>query len=208
MALAWRESRRVRLLVLFVLVYVASFVLFFVADRYRLPVVPALLLFGAYALTWVWERVRRGETKRLGPAAAALAALGVFVNVDWYRTTTPATWALDHWSAGNRYRDMGHLPEAAARYRRALSLDPVNPEIWINLGAVQFAAGRLADATGSFGRALRLAPANSTIYFNLAQCELQRGRRARARRYLEEVVRLEPGDAGARAALSRLRGRN
>jgi tetratricopeptide (TPR) repeat protein len=206
MALAWRDQPRARLLALFIMLYVASFVLFFVADRYRLPVVPLLLLFSAFAVGWGIEHLCRREWRTLVPAAAALALLALFVCVDWYRTATPATWALDHWSTGNRYRELGRLPQAESHYRRALALDPNNVDIWTNLGGVQYSTGRLADAIHSFKQAIRLVPENGSSHYNLAMCELQLGRPESARRCLEAAVRLEPEHAAARRELASLTG--
>jgi tetratricopeptide (TPR) repeat protein len=210
--LAWRERKAApegsgpgrRLLALFVFLYVASFVLFFVADRYRLPVVPPLLLFGAHALAGLWDRFRTREWRRLAPMAAALAALVLFVNGDWYRTVTPATWAVDYWSAGNRSREMGRLAEAEAQYRKGLALEPRNAEIWTNLGAVQYDTGRVTEAEGSFRRSIALAPASGSGYYNLAMCDLRQGRLRQARRRLEVAVRLDPEHRTARVELARL----
>jgi tetratricopeptide (TPR) repeat protein len=207
MILAWRSRPQSRFLILFVLVYVASFVPFFVADRYRLPVVPPLLLFSAFACGWIGERLRGREWKQLAPAAAALAGLALFVNADWYRTETPSTWALDYGSAGNGYQEMGRLREAEAEHRKALALDPRNAEIWTNLGVDQYAAGRLREAAGSFRRSIERAPRISTAYFDLAMCELQLHQPEAARRHLELAVRVDPEHATARAELARLEGR-
>jgi tetratricopeptide (TPR) repeat protein len=203
MTLAWKKGSQARSLVLFVLLYVASFVLFFVADRYRLPVVPVLLLFAAHAMLWLGERARRREARRLAPA---LAALTLFVNVDWYRTATPATLAQDYWCAGNALQQMGRLEEAERQHRKALALDPANAEIWTNLGVDRYQGGHLAEAAALFHRATELAPASSGPYFNLAMCELQLGRPGQARRYLRQAVRIDPEHARARAELSRLEG--
>jgi tetratricopeptide (TPR) repeat protein len=204
MVLAWRSRPEARFLALFVLVYVASYVPFFVADRYRLPAVPPLLLFGAFACAWIGERVRTREWRRLVPAAAGLAALVLFVNGDWYRTETPAAWALDYWSAGNGYQQMGRLREAEALHRKALALDPRNAEIWTNLGVDQYYGGRLREASASFRTSIDLAPRVSSAYFDLAMCELQLHRPDEARRHLQQAVRVDPEHASARAELARL----
>jgi 4-amino-4-deoxy-L-arabinose transferase-like glycosyltransferase len=204
MALAWRSHPQSRWLTLFVLAYVISFVLFFVADRYRLPVVPMLLLFAAHAVHCLKEQIRRPVVARLAPAVTALIALTLFVNVEWYRTETRATWALDHWSAGNRFREMGRLADAERQYRKALSLDGENAEFWTNLGAIQYYSGRLGDAAGSFQRSLELQPSSGSGHYNLAMCELQMGRKESARQHFELAVRLEPEHLKAREELSRL----
>lgn len=195
-----------RFLVLFVLVYVASFVPFFVADRYRLPVVPPLLLFGAYACAWMGEQAQRREWKAFVWAGGALAALALFVNVDWYCTVTPATWALDYWSAGNGYQQMGHLREAEGEHRKALALDPSNPEIWTNLGVDQYGSGRDREASASFRRAIALLTPSGTAYFDLALCELDLHDPDRARRHLEQAVAVDPEYSLARVKLARLEG--
>ncbi len=207
MALAWRNGLRSRFLVLFVLAYVASFIPFFVADRFRLPVVPLLLLFGAHAAFWLGDHLRARNWRRATPALLALAALSLFVNRDWYRTETPATWAMDHWSAGNGYQQMGRLREAEGQHRKALALDPGNAEIWTNLGVTQYYSGHLLEAAASFEQAISLAPRRSSSpYFNLAMCELQSGQRSAARRHLRQAVAVDPEHAAARTELARLEG--
>jgi len=49
--LLWRERRKYAVLYLFVLAYFISIIPFFVTSRYRLPVLPCLILFAAHALT-------------------------------------------------------------------------------------------------------------------------------------------------------------
>ncbi|MBI3909449.1 MAG: tetratricopeptide repeat protein [Armatimonadetes bacterium] len=205
MALSWRVYPHARLLALFILTYLASFLPFFVADRYRLPAVPPLLLFAAYALACGWEPLRCRRWHRLAPVAAALTALALFVNVDWYPTATSAAQALDHWSAGNGYLELGRLEEAEARYRKALALDPRNAEIWTNLGAVCYATDRIPEAAACFGEAIRRAPGEARGYFNLALCERDMGHPHRARQHLEAALRLDPEHTAAREELIRLR---
>ncbi|HEU4753303.1 MAG TPA: tetratricopeptide repeat protein [Armatimonadota bacterium] len=204
MLLAWRARPESRLLSGFALLYTASFVLFFVADRFRLPVVPVLLLFAAYAVVTLAEQLRAPSRRGLASTLALAAVCLLAVNVEWVRTATPATYALDHWSAGNRYRQMGRFPEAEAQYRKALALDANNAEIWTNLGAAQYYSGRPEEAEASFQRSIRLDPQNGSGYYNLAMCELQLGRRQNGRKLLEEAVRRDPEHAGARAELVKL----
>jgi tetratricopeptide (TPR) repeat protein len=211
MLLSWRTHPAARPLALFVLAYVASFVLFFVADRFRLPVVPPLLLFAGYAVVWLAQQPGQRTSAQAKPGAHLAGALGVlvalslFIGVDWYRTVTPATRALDHWSAGNRSAKMGRFAEAQGQYRKALALDPKNAEIWLNLGAAQYQAGQAAEAARSFERVTTLDPRNASGFYNRAICELTLGRREQARPLLETALRLNPSHQGARSELQKLR---
>lgn len=74
-ALAGRRGLAVKLLVVWVLAYAASVSAFFVVGRFRLPVVPALVLLGAVGLGELCKSWRAG---RLGAALLfAVPALGV-----------------------------------------------------------------------------------------------------------------------------------
>lgn len=202
--LAWRRHPSARWLAGGALLYMASFLPFFAADRYRLPVVPILLLFGAFAAVWLAERLRAKEYRPVLRLAPALAVAVVFVNVDWFRTATPATWAADYWSEGNRFQRQGRMAEAEARFSRALELDPANAEIWINLGVTRYSTGRLPEAAEAFREAIRRAPENATGYYDLAMCELQTGRKETARALFRRALQVEPEHRGAREELARL----
>lgn len=204
MGLAWRENRNSRFLTLFVLLYVCSFVLFFVADRFRLPVVPVLLVFAGHSVLWLAERVRERRWRTLTVAGPALAALVLFVGADWFRTTRPEDRPRDFWSAGNRYRELRELPEAEAQYRKALALDRADPEIWMNLGTVQYGTGQFAPAAESFRQALALSPGNASLHYNLGMCLLELKDIPTARAAFEHALQLDPNHRGAREQLGRL----
>lgn len=58
---------------------------------------------------------------------------------------------------GSQYRLLRRYDEAQDAYRRALALEP-RPEIWLNLGAAQAAAGEEQAARESFLNAVKLDP--------------------------------------------------
>lgn len=59
LSLAW--IRKAFLLHLFVVVYSLSVVAFFVVGRFRLPMAPFLMVFGAYTLCYWYERFKEGK---------------------------------------------------------------------------------------------------------------------------------------------------
>lgn len=77
MWLAWRSQPKARVAMGFAVLYAGSVAVFFVFDRYRIPLVLALCLFSAHALVTVWDRVREKKTQGLWLSGALLAAVSV-----------------------------------------------------------------------------------------------------------------------------------
>ncbi len=75
--------RRVELFPLwgFVLTYAATVVLFFVSARFRVPLVPALILYGAALCDWIVRRVAQRQWEVVLKASVALALLLVFAHL-------------------------------------------------------------------------------------------------------------------------------
>jgi len=204
MALGYRHPGARRLTV-FTLVYIASFVPFFMADRYRLPVVPLLLLLGAYAVVRISELVTVRSWSSTAIAFATVFLASVLVDIDWVHTETPKTWAIDYWSEGNRYVRLEKFPEAEAAYRKALILDPRNGDIWNGLGEAQYDEGRPIDAAVSFATSARIGPDVERAQYNEAICREAVGDIDGARRLLVSAVALDPTYDRARVALAHLR---
>ena len=198
------ELDSARRLTAFVLVYLAGVVPFFMADRYRLPVVPALLLLAAYGGARLVELWRSRSTKALVVAMASLAAGIVLVDVDWVRTSTPKTWAIDYWSEGNRYVRMGRLDQAEAAFGKALKLDPGNGDIWNGMGEALYDEGKLVDAAVCFRRSALCGPDVSRADYNEAVCLEQLGNVDGARSLLTDAVEIDPSYTLARRELCQL----
>jgi tetratricopeptide (TPR) repeat protein len=127
-----------------------------------------------------------GPRLRLGRvaiyAALIVAGAGLFSLLDSGRiqplysaTPTPTRPAASHLAEGQAFFDAGQLDEAILAYQRALSLDPGNAELWIELARIQTyssdlvttdadRSARLAVAQQSIAKALELAPENPTAY--------------------------------------------
>ena len=74
-----RDPSRLFPLWAFVAVYALSVIAFFVNARFRQPLLPALILLGAYALTWLIERARQRDRGSLLAGGLTLVALFALV---------------------------------------------------------------------------------------------------------------------------------
>lgn len=84
---------------------------------------------------------------------------------------------------------------AVALARRAIALDPDNPEFHLTLGAAQARAGRVVDAEATLRHALELGPAAPPILANLAESLIAQGRLAAAHELIEGAIEHNPDDS-------------
>lgn len=160
--------------------HMVSVVLFFVCDRYRLPVAPMLIVFAALALTALWQWGTERDAKRLGAAVLGLAAAAVFVNVHWF-DTTPAVPHKDLWNVANCCKRKGQLDEAIRWYQEFIEKNPDFADGWNNLGEVYVRLARqdrpvdldrIRRALGCFERAMKCDSRLSMPWNNAGYCHL------------------------------------
>jgi tetratricopeptide (TPR) repeat protein len=189
-----------RLLYAYVLVTMTSFILFFAAERFRLPVVPVLLLLTGWAITEFADFARRGHRPEAWAIIAALVAGCLLVNVDWYKTDSNSIQALDYWSCGNRYVALKHFDDAEKQYLIAAKLDPLNADIRLNLGTAYYYQGNPAKAMVEWRNANRIRP-SAGAYYDIATAEKMLGQADDARRDLLNAIHIAPGYRRAIEAL-------
>ncbi|MDR1990990.1 MAG: glycosyltransferase family 39 protein, partial [Acidobacteriaceae bacterium] len=103
--LAWPDRRRLALLYAITATYSASVLMFYVFARYRLPLVPLFILFGAHALAAVaaaTQQHRRDKTWRLstGMIASSAAVVTAIVIANWPLLSTPLMMAITETNLG------------------------------------------------------------------------------------------------------------
>ena len=182
-ALIAQHSALALWLLLGVLAHMASVVLFFVCDRYRLPVVPLLIVFAASAVTTVWQWVSERRFQRVAAAGLGLVGLAVLTNVPWF-DMSPAVPHKDLWNVANCYKAKGQFDKALQKYQDFIQLNSQFADGWNNLGEVhvrraikagQIDRERLQEALACFERAGELDPRLSMADNNIGFCRLKMG---------------------------------
>ncbi len=196
-----RHWRKTSLAVFFVFAYMTSFVLFFVNARYRVPVIPFLIVFAAYALVWFYERFRRREFRPLAKALAVLLALGVFVYSGDY-TVFPVRrgfvfpeFAQAHHILARAYERRGRLEEAEKECREALRLGPELPEVHACRGDVFRKNKKYGDAEKEYLRALEMNPLLLNARINLGGIYGLQGKPEAAMEQYRHALSIEPDNA-------------
>ena len=156
---------------LYVLSYCLGVVAFFVAARYRVPVLPVLLVFAAYGLWALWDWVRAGRWRSLGLGLAVCLAFAFAANSHLAPMDMEGDAAI-HYNLGNAYAEAGDKERALAAFERAVAEDPEYWQAWLNLGGVKAALGDLTGGEEIFARVAQKAPRQVEPWMNLAHVRI------------------------------------
>ncbi len=195
----WRRFSGVRLLVGLVLVYAVSVVLFYLMGRYRLPVVPPLMLLAATGVMEGLSRWRTATTVSRLVCVSSLTAMAVLcgwplVDRDRQRTATVLNF-------GAELMDRGEFAQAAEQFRTALARNPGFPEAHYNLGRAYAAQGRLNDAIRYFSTALQLDPRFTAASLNIGNAALELGQLETAAAAFSHTLAMDPREPRAHNGL-------
>jgi 4-amino-4-deoxy-L-arabinose transferase-like glycosyltransferase len=190
-----------RLLAVLVLLPMLTVLPFFVADRYRVVVVPALLASAGWSIERLAAGLRRpagGSRRRAAIGAGALLVSGLFLSIPLVESDR----ARDHWMLAQAWKKQGRFEESVASYLRAVSLSPGDAVLRNNLGLSLALAGRAREAEREYRRALDLDPQLAFPAKNLGLLLLRQGRAEEARVWLEKALARDPLDPEAARALA------
>lgn len=233
-AWTWRRRGWPRLLVIFVLGYSLSTILFFVFSRFRMVIAPALYVFAAHAALELARRWRVAAGGRTALTAAlwptvGLVALLAFVNVPvrartdtWsYRLATlahlpvqPETSALGVFNLGAAYAGRAKeeqdsprlLVLAETQLRRALALQgpPEHARIHVELGKVLARQQRNREAIELYETAATIEPNDYRIHHTLGLLYRREGDLERAAAAFARSLNVEPRHAASATRLGEM----
>ncbi len=206
LVLAVRRRKRVGLLILFGLSFMASVVPFFITGRYRLAIVPVLLVGAGFAVESLWRAARGKDWRTLAVAAISIALLSAAVGID----TIEFSFAAMHNAVGTIRGRQGDMAGAAEDFRKAVEANPDDLSARHNLGLAFLELGRHDEAAEQFRQAVVRHPRYYEAWLGLGRADAEAGRTAAALEAWGAIVDMEPpAPAGvlaeARALISEAR---
>jgi hypothetical protein len=145
----WRRARFQAAVVLGLSIMVLAF---FVAARYRMALVPFLLLFAAQAVRWLVVEADRKQRVVAGGCAVVLFLLAnVGQGAMDSRMNPDAEYSL-----AIRLGQRGYIKQARGLFESVVSHRPDYVEAWLNLSVCYDEEGRALDAKAALARAFQL----------------------------------------------------
>ncbi len=190
-ALLIRQWRKFVLIYAFVFLNMLSVIIFFVCDRYRMPVVSILIIFAAYTIYWWSRQIRAGNFKDLLISGLAFMMILVVVNID-ISGVNQATKAENYFNLGLAYTTKKQWQEALAAYEKATEIEPRYADAHNNLGNIYDQQGRYAEAIRQYRLAMSSDPNNVRPYLNLGNIYYKLEDFERAAKYYEQAIAIDP----------------
>jgi len=190
----WGDRRRLWVFYAMILALAASTVAFYVFARYRYPLVPMLALFAAAGLRALPGLLTtRPQAQVLGLAVGTLAVAGL-CHLPLLSATRSR--AITETNLGTALYEAGRLDEAAARYRRAIEIQPDYVPAFNNLGVTLRASGKTDDAIQTYRDGLALRNDYPDLHYNLANALIAIHRPDEAAEHLRQAAAGTPDSAG------------
>ena len=154
-------------------IYSAGNIAFFICDRYRYPVWPAMAVLAGGGLLAGLAMIRQRRWRGLLCVLACAGLMAAISLPNWFGVKLP-NFAQDYFFRSSAWYEKGRVVEALEDINRSVELDPLNAGAQQHRGNVLFALNRLEEACRAYEQALNLIPGNSGVWNNLgATLELQ-----------------------------------
>jgi tetratricopeptide (TPR) repeat protein len=157
-----------KLLVGFVIIYMVSVIPFFITERYRLPIVPALIAFASVTIVDTYHRVKAGKLRDILFLGLGCALVGTFVN--W--PIIHANYRYTRTIVGIRYLDRAmenpeffsrDIKKAILQLKWAVELEPADPFARFRLGRAYASVGFYSGAIYEWETMLKIDPGNTLV---------------------------------------------
>ena len=197
---AWRRPRA-RWIVAAVLLHMASLMTVFITERYRMAVVPGLLLCGSFGVVEAWREL---TTRRWVPTAAYAALLAAALVVV-HRPVDRRVLYIDDYNSSIADLEQNRLDRAQVKLERVFAGNPNDTETNFALGNLWLAKGDRVRAKRFYRRTLELDPHHDRALNNLGVMAIEEKRWPLAELFLSGSLQIDPDDAKTNFLLAQVR---
>ncbi len=168
---AGRIKRDQFLLTFFVVAYSITIIIFFVTGRFRLPLTPVLIIWGAAGFWYMVEKYKRADYQRFYRLLLWLFVFLIPFNGLTYLsafTVRPPSQYESHLFMGDAYHAAGEDAKAEKELTTAARLNPRSARVFNSLGNVLVAERKDSLAVLAYKRGIAVDPNYITIKKSLA----------------------------------------
>ena len=162
-----KDLRKYLLVYLFILSYSASIIIFFVCSRYRMPVIPFLIIFNSFFIWWLCQKIRKKSIRPIVICLVSVVILSMVFNTRLENVVGDQS-SFDHYTLGVTYSELGKVDLAIEEFKASLKSNPDFVHSRNNLGYIYLQLGKPELAIEEFKEAILSDPYFYKPYYNLA----------------------------------------
>jgi len=189
------------LILLFIFSYMLSVIMFFVNSRFRLPVLPFLIILAGFALIELYRMASTKAVKRILLSGTLLVMFIILANSNFYDITNE-NFAQSYFGLGNVYLKKGDFKNALLQYQTALERQPSLPRAHLNRGVIFFKLGNYTEAEKEFLEEIKVNSGDEKTYNNLSVLYRLQGKHSQAIQFAQKALQSRPNYAFAYFNLS------
>ena len=188
MILGWKTAPLTRWITAAILLQMLAVLPVFTTERYRMVVVPGLIIFAAFGLVALFNDLALGRYRIAVSYVAILLVSTLFIS---WPQRNPSLWALDAYNSGWQALESGNLVLAERKLEIARSYVPDNAETNFALGNLKLAQNDPATAAVFYFTTLSLDPRHRGAINNLGVLALENGRPDIAEQRFREALAID-----------------
>ncbi len=169
--LSFKERNKFKIIYFFMFSYIASMLIFHTASRYRLPLVPFFIVFGAYTLYFCYMKIKQKRWDMLFLPLLAFIVLSGLINYDdtfGYDFEINRAFIPMHEQTYNFLIKNKEYLSATDSGERLTELNPDSAEAFTNLVWAYLNCKAVDKSIESYRRAMDLDPQYLMAYLDLA----------------------------------------
>lgn len=175
-------------ILVFVLAWMVTTVIFFLFSRYRLPAVPALILLAAIPFVKAYEAWKKRRFLKAGILSFILVLALVTPHLVGFKPRLD----LVHYNLGVVYENQGQNEKAIEHYQQALAFNPNDFLSCVNLGNHAVQRQDWSEALDWYKKAAEIEPKSDGVHCNLAGAYVALGRLEEAEVHFNQALELNP----------------
>jgi tetratricopeptide (TPR) repeat protein len=201
--------RKAAWLYLAVISFTAGMLLFLVAARYRIVILPFLFIFAGLTIFSLWEMIKN---RRFISFAAHLVLLAGFIILFGLKPV-PARENIQsrrsgedfdfHFYKAMFYDNLGQYEKESEELGIADSIMPGNAKVVFSYGLIFAQQGNFQLAEYYFKKAIEISPFYVNAYYNLGFIYNRQAKFTQAKQILERAIFLNPDDLGSHFELAK-----
>jgi len=196
-----KVDRKALILLLYALSYLLVNIIFFITSEYRYPIVPIMIVFGAYCLVNLWDLLKTKYYVRAGLFLIMVSVLVVFSRTEVGALRQINNNPVDFANIAFVFGKTGKYDDAIYWSRKALEIAPCYSEPYIIIGKIDLERNQIESAIDNFGKSIECNPGFIKGYMWLGRALIIQKNYKKAKSVFEKLLEKDPGNSDALDAL-------